>query len=97
MNIVRRLVFYREHARSRLDDFKKFMFEQSQPFPESLDFIKKLARSLKPKKYPMSLRLNNESRELNEYRIQYFSAARLFRVFFQLLLPGIAQAQCRNL
>ena len=34
---LRRTVFYRERAFT-LDDFKKFMFSQSQAFPESLDF-----------------------------------------------------------
>ena len=35
---MRRTVFYRERAFTQ-DDFKKFMFEQSQPFPKSLEFL----------------------------------------------------------
>jgi putative hydrolase of the HAD superfamily len=74
---LRRTVFYREHSFTP-DDFKKFMFEQSQPFPESLDFLKKLAQT---RRYPMAS-LNNESKELNEYRIHTFHLRDYFESFF---------------
>ena len=38
---LRRTVFYRERPFT-IEEFKHFMFEQSQPFPESLDFLGKL-------------------------------------------------------
>ena len=41
---LRRTVFYRERPFTP-DDFKKFMFEQSQPFAESLEFLGKLAQT----------------------------------------------------
>ncbi|MFY9689780.1 MAG: hypothetical protein WAJ86_07580, partial [Candidatus Acidiferrales bacterium] len=41
---LRRVVFYRERAFTP-DDFKNFMFAQSQPFPESLDFLRALTRT----------------------------------------------------
>jgi putative hydrolase of the HAD superfamily len=74
---LRRTVFYREHSFTP-DDFKKFMFEQSQPFPESLDFLKKLAQT---RRYALAS-LNNESRELNEYRIHTFHLRDYFESFF---------------
>jgi putative hydrolase of the HAD superfamily len=74
---LRRTVFYREHSFT-LEDFKKFMFEQSQPFPESLDFLKKLAQT---RRYLIAS-LNNESRELNEYRIKTFNLPQYFEAFF---------------
>jgi putative hydrolase of the HAD superfamily len=74
---LRRTVFYREHSFTP-DDFKKFMFEQSQPFPESLDFLKKLAQT---RRYAMAS-LNNESKELNEYRIHTFHLRDYFESFF---------------
>jgi putative hydrolase of the HAD superfamily len=74
---LRRTVFYREHSFTP-DDFKKFMFEQSQPFPESLDFLKSLAYT---RRYAMAS-LNNESRELNEYRIHTFHLRDYFEAFF---------------
>src|SRR6202020_1904418 len=61
---LRRVVFYREHTFT-VEDFKKFMFEQSQPFPDSLDYLKKLAQT---RQYTIAS-LNNESLELNENRI----------------------------
>ena len=81
---LRRVVFYRDRPFT-LDDFKKFMFEQSQPFPESLDFIKKLAQT---HRYPMCS-LNNESLELNEYRIRTFKLRDYFESFFSSCYLGL--------
>jgi putative hydrolase of the HAD superfamily len=73
---VHRVVFH--HARDfTVDDFKKFMFDQSQPFPESLDFLGKLAST---RRYAMAT-LNNESLEINEYRIRTFHLRDYFEVF----------------
>ena len=74
---LRRTVFYREHPFT-LADFRKFMFDQSQPFPESLDFLKKLAQT---RRYMLAA-LNNESTELNEYRIHTFRLRDYFEAFF---------------
>lgn len=73
---LRRVVFHRQRSFT-LDDFKKFMFDQSQPFPESLDFLGKLART---RRYAMAT-LNNESLEINEYRIRKFQLREYFEVF----------------
>jgi putative hydrolase of the HAD superfamily len=81
---LRRVVFYRDRPFTP-DDFKKFMFEQSQPFPESLDFIKKLAHT---HRYPMCS-LNNESLELNEYRIRTFKLRDYFESFFSSCYLGL--------
>jgi putative hydrolase of the HAD superfamily len=81
---LRRVVFYRDRSFTT-DDFKKFMFEQSQPFPESLDFIKKLAHT---HRYPMCS-LNNESLELNEYRIRTFKLRDYFESFFSSCYLGL--------
>jgi putative hydrolase of the HAD superfamily len=74
---LRRTVFYRDRPYS-IEDFKKFMFSESQAMPESLDFARHLAGS---KRYQMAA-LNNESLELNEYRIQQFKLPEIFEVFF---------------
>lgn len=74
---LRRTVFYRERP-FRQEEFKRFMFEQSQPLPDSLDFIGKLAGT---RKYLMAA-LNNESLEINEYRIQTFHLRDYFEAFF---------------
>ncbi len=74
---LRRTVFYRERSFS-LDDFKNFMFQQSQPFPESLQFLEKLANQ---RRYLLAS-LNNESLEINEYRIRKFQLRAYFEAFF---------------
>ena len=81
---LRRTVFYRERAFT-LDDFKKFMFSQSQPFPESLDFLRKLTAT---GRY-FSAALNNESLEINDYRIRTFQLRDYFKVFFSSCYLGV--------
>ncbi|MGO9591622.1 MAG: HAD family hydrolase [Candidatus Acidiferrales bacterium] len=81
---LRRTVFYRERAFTP-DDFKKFMFSQSQPFPESLDFLRKLTAT---GRY-FSAALNNESLEINDYRIRTFQLRHYFKVFFSSCYLGV--------
>ncbi len=81
---LRRTVFYRERAFT-LDDFKKFMFSQSQPFPESLEFLGKLTAT---GRY-FSAALNNESLEINDYRIRTFKLRDYFKVFFSSCYLGV--------
>lgn len=73
---LKRTVFYRPRAYTP-DDFKKFMFDQSQPFPDTLSFAVGLART---PKYLMAA-LNNESLEINEYRIATFKLRECFDIF----------------
>ena len=54
------------------------MFAQSQPFPEALDFTRSLVVT---KRYLMAA-LNNESLEINEYRIHKFHLRDYFEAFF---------------
>jgi len=81
---LRRVVFYRERAFTQ-DDFKRFMFEQSQPFPESLDFLGKLTAT---GRY-FSAALNNESLEINDYRIHTFQLRDYFKAFFGSCYLGV--------
>lgn len=73
---LKRTVFYRPRP-YRSDDFKTFMFEQSQPFFDSLAFAGALAQT----KSCLMAALNNESLEINEYRIGRFELRRYFDVF----------------
>ena len=73
---LQRTVFYRERP-FKPEEFRQFMFDQSQPFPESLDFLGKLAST---RRYAMAT-LNNESLEINEYRIRTFHLRDYFEVF----------------
>jgi putative hydrolase of the HAD superfamily len=59
------------------DDFKSFMFQQSQPYYDTIDFFKELKR-----KYSLKVvAVNNEGRELNEFRIKKFHLDELFDGF----------------
>jgi putative hydrolase of the HAD superfamily len=74
---LRRTVFYKERSFT-MEEVRQFMFAQSQPFPESLDFLGKLARR---RRYLIAA-LNNESLELNEYRVRKFQLRDYFEAFF---------------
>jgi putative hydrolase of the HAD superfamily len=69
-----RVIFYQPRTFSR-EEFKQFMFSLSKPKPQSLE----LARALSAKYFMGTI--NNESRELNEYRIRNFGLAEYFDVF----------------
>jgi putative hydrolase of the HAD superfamily len=50
-------------------EFKAFMFEQSQPYPGMIELIKKLKSRYGIK----TVAVNNEGRELSQYRVQKYS------------------------
>lgn len=79
---LERAVFYQARTFSR-EEFKQFMFSLSRPKPQALE----LARELSVK-YPMAT-VNNESRELNQYRIQQFKLAESFHIFVSSCFVGI--------
>ena len=78
-----RTVFYRARPFTR-DAFRDFMFSLSQPFPEVIEFAQKLGDS---GKYFMGT-INNESRELNYYRIEKCGLRRIFRLFVSSCFVG---------
>jgi putative hydrolase of the HAD superfamily len=82
-------VFWQQREFSR-DEFKKFMFSLSKPWPESLDVVRWLRQNIRgrPTRVRMAT-LNNESRELNEYRIRLFGLCELFDVFFSSCWLGV--------
>ncbi len=81
---LERTIFYRSRSFTA-DEFKAFMFAQSQPKPETLSIVEPLARS---GKYLMAT-LNNESVELNRYRIDTFQLRRYFTVFLSSCFLGV--------
>ena len=62
-----RTIFYEPRDFSK-EDFRKFMFDQSQQLPDMIDFIIKLKKEHNLKIAVVS----NEGRELNAYRIETF-------------------------
>src|SRR5258705_5584416 len=79
-----RAIFYRPRSFTR-EEFRDFIFAQSQPMPDSLKIAEELAES---GRYFMAT-LNNEILELNLYRIQQFALRRCFSVFFSSCFLGV--------
>lgn len=79
-----RAIFYRARPFTR-EEFSDFIFAQSQPKPDSIEFARQLAAS---GKYFMAT-LNNEILELNLYRIEQFGLRSCFSVFFSSCFLGL--------
>jgi putative hydrolase of the HAD superfamily len=83
-----RTVFYCPRRFTR-DAFRDFMFSLSQPVPGALEFAQFLSDS---GKYFMGT-INNESRELNIYRIEKYGMRKVFRVFFSSCFVGLRKPE----
>jgi len=73
---------HREFTKQALKDF---IFAQSEPYPESLAVVERLARM---KRFFLAT-LNNESLELNLYRIRHFGLRNYFSAFFSSCFLGV--------
>ena len=69
--------------------FREFMMSLSQPFPDMLQLVQSLTNS---GSYFMGT-INNESRELNDYRIEKFGLRNIFRVFFSSCFVGLRKPE----
>ena len=79
-----RTIFYRSREFSR-EEFRAFIFAQSQPKPESIEIVTQLVGS---KKYFLAT-INNEILELNVYRLEHFGLRRYFPIFFSSCFLGL--------
>ena len=79
-----RTVFYRDQPFTR-DAFRDYMFWLSQPLPGMLAFAEGLSNS---GKYFLGT-INNESRELNNYRISTYGLRKIFRIFISSCYVGL--------
>jgi len=73
---LERVIFY-EKRRFTPEEFRTFMFDQSRPFPEMIDFIS----ALKKEHNIRTIVVSNEGRELTEYRIRTFRLAQIIDAF----------------
>jgi putative hydrolase of the HAD superfamily len=87
-NYLERTVFYRPRSFTA-EAFTQHMFSLSTPNPETLQLGKELNRS---GKYLMST-INNESKELNLYRIQTFGLREIFSVFVSSCFVGLRKPE----
>jgi len=85
---LNRTVFYRPRPFTR-EAFKQYIFSLSQAHAEVLAFARELAKS---GKYLMGT-INNESIELNLYRIQTFGLRNLFTNFFSSCYVGLRKPE----
>jgi putative hydrolase of the HAD superfamily len=83
-----RTVFYCDRPFTR-EAFRDRMLSLSQPFPENLSFAQSLADT---GKYRMST-INNESRDLNYYRIDKFGLRKIFRLFVSSCFVGLRKPE----
>jgi putative hydrolase of the HAD superfamily len=85
---LERTIFYRPRSFT-LDAFKEYMFSLSQPDPGTLQLARALSRSCK---YLMST-INNESKELNLFRIQTFGLREIFSLFVSSCFVGLRKPE----
>ncbi len=85
-----RTIFYSKRSFSA-QQFEEFMYAQSQALPESLEFVRGIARS---RQYLMAV-ISNESAEINAYRIQKFGLREIFLAFFSSCYVGIQKPDIR--
>ncbi len=73
---LNRVVFYQERSFSR-EEFKAYMYAQSQPFPEMIELIRTLRNQ-----YGLEVAaVSNEGRELTVYRVQQFKLGTIIDFF----------------
>jgi len=77
-------VFYRSRGFTR-DEFKDFMYSCSTELPESRAFADRVAAT----NLFLMAAVNNEGRELNEFRIQKFDLRRTISLFFSSCYLGL--------
>jgi putative hydrolase of the HAD superfamily len=87
---LRNTVFYRPRSFD-LEEFKAYMRAQSAPFPETIDLARALART---GRYRL-MTINNESAELNRYRLEQFGLRDIFTTFFSSCWVGVLKPACR--
>jgi putative hydrolase of the HAD superfamily len=73
---LNRVVFYQERPFSR-EEFKAFMYAQSQPFPKMIEWV----RGLKTQHGLQIAAVSNEGRELTTYRVEQFKLGTIIDFF----------------
>jgi putative hydrolase of the HAD superfamily len=85
---LERTIFYRPRPFPP-EVFADYMFSLSQPDPDTLQLAQELSRS---RKYFMST-INNESKELNLFRIQTFGLREIFSLFVSSCFVGLRKPE----
>jgi len=77
-----RTIFFQARTFNK-EEFKGYMFSLSKPRPEVLDFARNLAGKC------LMATINNESREMNVYRIKQFGLSQIFGLFVSSCYVGM--------
>jgi putative hydrolase of the HAD superfamily len=83
-----RTVFYRPRPFGK-KEFREYIYSLSQPQPEVLD----LARNLTNSRRFLMATINNESRDLNQYRIETFGLRQIFDLFVSSCFVGLRKPE----
>ena len=83
-----RTVFFCPRSFSR-EEFRGYMLSLSHPLPGMLEFSQSLTNT---GKYLMGT-INNESRELNYFRMEKFDLRKIFRLFFSSCFVGLRKPE----
>lgn len=83
-----KVIFYKERNFTE-KDFINFMYSQSHAFDSTFEILNKLSSK---KKYQINT-INNESRELNAYRIETFRLYKYFDCFFSSCYLGVRKPE----
>ena len=81
---LKRTIFYQPRSFT-VEEFREFIFAQSQPHRDTIEIAKQLAAS---RNYFMAT-INNEIFELNVYRLKTFGLQNIFSAFFSSCFLGI--------
>lgn len=81
---LHQIVFYKPRNFS-VQDFKKFIFAQSTPFEQHIQYFKQLKKEHHLKVFA----INNEAKEMNEHRIKNFGLNELFDAFISSCYVGL--------
>ena len=81
-----RTIFYRTRSFSR-SEFIEGMYGESRELPDTLEFVSSLKGEY------LLATLNNESRELSDYRIERFGLHNVFDAFFTSSYIGVKKPQ----
>src|SRR4051812_39431659 len=71
------MIIFHQNRSFTKEDFKTFMFEQSKPLEPMIDWICRLKQHYKIK----TAAVNNEGKELNDYRVARFKLDRFIDIF----------------
>ncbi len=85
---LERTVFYRSRGFTPAE-FRRFVWSRSRPRPDTLALVDRLVAG---GRYLLAT-LNNESRELNEHRIELFGLRERFSVFLSSCYVGIRKPE----